>query len=449
MGAIAVHNLLAYGAIGDGTTDDTAALSAAVTAAAADGRPVQVPPGTYLSDPLTLPGGFDVFGSGLRSTIRRRGTASGPVITVAGGDLAIRDLTIEGGTPDAPGTGPGVVVAASASRVLVQRVLVRWCASWALELHGAHTAVAACSGEANSAGIHVAADACSLTGCRIEATNGPAVYLDSATHAVVVANELTCTAGTASSILLTNARAVTISHNRLSGAPSTAIAAVAGTSFTTVHGNHVTPGSGNGILVDQSSLCSVTANIVTGAVSGIVLRNIAARCVVDGNLVTDCSAAGITLTRSVDLVVSANTCRDNGTGSSGAGITLNAVATSTISRNACDAPTGAQPTGINFTGPATRVVLATNALSSPAGDGLVGTSANLQDGSTTTPTTTVRGVTVGTSATPVAHGLGYTPSAVSIVPTSNATIWRAAPSDANAVYLQADTAGATCEVLVG
>jgi hypothetical protein len=44
----AVYNVLAYGATGDGATDDTAAIQAAIDAAAVAGGTVYFPPGTYL-----------------------------------------------------------------------------------------------------------------------------------------------------------------------------------------------------------------------------------------------------------------------------------------------------------------------------------------------------------------------------------------------------------------
>lgn len=52
-----VHNVKAYGAVGNGVANDTAAVQAALDGChAAGGGVVYLPPGTYLVDPLTLPG---------------------------------------------------------------------------------------------------------------------------------------------------------------------------------------------------------------------------------------------------------------------------------------------------------------------------------------------------------------------------------------------------------
>jgi hypothetical protein len=55
-------NVRDYGATGNGTTDDTAAVQSAITAAAAGGGIVYFPAGTYLVQPLTVPGGVVLQG---------------------------------------------------------------------------------------------------------------------------------------------------------------------------------------------------------------------------------------------------------------------------------------------------------------------------------------------------------------------------------------------------
>ena len=69
-----------YNAKGDGTTDDSAAIQAAINAAITAGEPVYVPKGTYILDPaggggavsVDLTGqNFEMFGDGLHSIIKR------------------------------------------------------------------------------------------------------------------------------------------------------------------------------------------------------------------------------------------------------------------------------------------------------------------------------------------------------------------------------------------
>ena len=75
---------------------------------------------------------------------------------------------------------------------------------------------------------------------------------------------------------------------------------------------------------------------------------------------------------------------------------------------------------------------------------------------TTSPPTNVNSVpvrkvaaTVGSSQTAVAHGLGYIPIAVQVSMTSAGTVWQSAAADATNVYLTADDAARTCDVMVG
>lgn len=85
-------NVLAYGATGDGTTDDTAAIQAAIDAAeAAGGGTVFFPAGTYSFTTLTLPAGVTLLGS--NGTLSTTAT-TGNIITVTGALAAIRKLRI-------------------------------------------------------------------------------------------------------------------------------------------------------------------------------------------------------------------------------------------------------------------------------------------------------------------------------------------------------------------
>jgi hypothetical protein len=60
-----------FGAVGDGTTDDTAAIQAAITAAQINGQSVYLPAGNYLvSNTLTLSKQITLFGDGIRSFIK-------------------------------------------------------------------------------------------------------------------------------------------------------------------------------------------------------------------------------------------------------------------------------------------------------------------------------------------------------------------------------------------
>lgn len=78
-----VRNVKAYGAVGNFTTDDTAAIQAALTAAATDGGTVYFPPGGYkVSATLTVPALTTLRGAGSSSTAIITSSATADVITL-------------------------------------------------------------------------------------------------------------------------------------------------------------------------------------------------------------------------------------------------------------------------------------------------------------------------------------------------------------------------------
>lgn len=57
--------------------------------------------------------------------------------------------------------------------------------------------------------------------------------------------------------------------------------------------------------------------------------------------------------------------------------------------------------------------------------------------------------TVNAAGSSIAHTLGYTPTRITIEPTSAGQIWRSAVSDSTNIYLTADVDGRTCDIYVG
>jgi len=105
------YNVMMYGAVGDGDTDDTAGIQAAIDAAdAAGGGTVYIPRGTYLlEDSLTVGDYILVRGDGRVATTLKRGF-TGNLITSFGGKSSLQDLTIDGET-GTWGAGQGVRIA--------------------------------------------------------------------------------------------------------------------------------------------------------------------------------------------------------------------------------------------------------------------------------------------------------------------------------------------------
>lgn len=106
----AVATDTAYGAVGDGVTDDTSALQTAVNAATAAHRTLYLPASTYLvSTPITIPSGegLAIVGAGWGTRIKLKASSNCFVFQMTGADtrITMRDLTIDGNCLEQATTG--------------------------------------------------------------------------------------------------------------------------------------------------------------------------------------------------------------------------------------------------------------------------------------------------------------------------------------------------------
>jgi len=129
----AVYNVKAYGAKGDGTTDDTTAIASALTACGTSPGIVFMPKGTYVIEGLTVPTGCTLAGAGIGATVLELDTslADGPGTIIASGtanayttDVVIRDFTVDGNKAEFDATDHIVGVRVAGSRILVENVYV-------------------------------------------------------------------------------------------------------------------------------------------------------------------------------------------------------------------------------------------------------------------------------------------------------------------------------------
>jgi hypothetical protein len=88
-----VVNVKDYGAVGDGSTDDTTAIQAAIDS----GGDVFVPEGTYMCNGLSLTTSFDMSPA---ATLKYNGAANGKLITIASANLNIHRITADGNNLD-------------------------------------------------------------------------------------------------------------------------------------------------------------------------------------------------------------------------------------------------------------------------------------------------------------------------------------------------------------
>lgn len=185
-GAIAgnLYNVMAYGAKGDGSTDDTAAVKAAI--AAAGQGVVFFPPGTFvISDVLTITTGFTALGSGMNSTIIKQTSTTKDVF--AGTDVRyidISDLKILG---PGSGSGNGINLAFVASPTFNCLFENLWIASMGGD--GMHL-VQPCSSVLNNIRVQTcgrgfylnAGTSLSVNGCYANGCTNEGWYLDTMTY---------------------------------------------------------------------------------------------------------------------------------------------------------------------------------------------------------------------------------------------------------------------------
>lgn len=82
---------LDFGAVGDDSADDTAAIDSAFAAAKLSGTPVVFPPGIYRVTNLAPTGGFVIFGSGAGISVIKTTSPTGDVVTFDHG-VSIHDM---------------------------------------------------------------------------------------------------------------------------------------------------------------------------------------------------------------------------------------------------------------------------------------------------------------------------------------------------------------------
>ena len=90
-----VYNITSYGAVGDGSTDNTTAINNAFSAATSAGCSVEVPAGTFNHSGLLTATGIKVFGLG-SSSILQATNASNQALILLGTNPSVSNLVIQG-----------------------------------------------------------------------------------------------------------------------------------------------------------------------------------------------------------------------------------------------------------------------------------------------------------------------------------------------------------------
>jgi hypothetical protein len=131
------YNVKQYGAKGDGTTDDTAAIQAAISAASTGGV-IFLPVGSYLiSTPLTLSvANTALMGVGFGSTIIASSSFSGAqMILCSAANTGVFDLALQGGPSTTYSSNPAIncIQITGAINVQIQGLLISSVNGWAIQ----------------------------------------------------------------------------------------------------------------------------------------------------------------------------------------------------------------------------------------------------------------------------------------------------------------------------
>jgi hypothetical protein len=121
-----------FGAVGNGVTNDTSAIQAALNAGA--GKSVYIPAGTYkTSNALTIPSQTVVYGDGPGTVISCTNPASSQFIINGGTKCQVHDLSINVTTVGTTPYVAGIEIKNSSTFCIVQRVSfsgLNWCGVW-------------------------------------------------------------------------------------------------------------------------------------------------------------------------------------------------------------------------------------------------------------------------------------------------------------------------------
>lgn len=251
-----------FGAIGDGITDDTAALVRTFAAS----NYVELHPGAvYLTDPIVLAAGSTISAYG--ATIKGR-TGTGNVLTAAS------NCTILGGTIDGNNTvktGGSGITATTGSNLTIRDVTIQNCIGKGIDI----TAITDYS----------------VTGCWVKNVGGQGINVTIANRGRIAYNTVD-----------------TAAHGIQWWGGDAAVASAVGIEFLTITGNVVRNITGGGIWGSLGGHISVTGNSVkTCGDVGIDIEG-GGSIAVTGNTVVDCVTAALAVFYGpAEVVFSSNT----------------------------------------------------------------------------------------------------------------------------------------------
>jgi parallel beta-helix repeat protein len=328
-----------YSALGDGVTDDTAAIQRAIDAVAGTGGTVQIPNGTYLINPTAVSGrngivlGSDMTlslssGAVLQAKAQTASTyymvvvSSVKNVNIIGGTL-VGDRNNHNGTSGEWGMGLAVF---SGTNVVVQGVTARDFWGDGFYVSGANAGVTLCS---------VVADHNRRQGLSIIEGNGIVVRSSTFKNTIGTAPEFGIDIEPNPGEAVNNLQIIncTLTGNNgggLGGGPPASAASTAFFSNSLIVKNAISGNNSQGIVISCCDGNTIANNVIgTTTGYGFILRGVATHMDVFGNTVTGSTRDGIYLENCAGSMVTGNTA----TGNTGHGINAVSGCGATVSGN--------------------------------------------------------------------------------------------------------------------
>ena len=360
-------NVSGYGAQGDGVTDDTAAIQAAIDDLPEAGGLVLVPPGTHVVRTIHLRSGVSLIGTG-GGSILKAGPKTGAILAFAPGKqsrIRVADLVLDGGKDQETKSDPGLSVRGGpVSELVVERVTFQNNKSRAIliggdqrdlmfrdirivdtdgtavEIHGGkdiwfdRAVILNPGGKSNGRahGIYTTYKSnvhnLSITNCRIEGAGHHNIFLGDASEVRIENNYIHYSGridGSGSGIQANRAyaksmRGLLIRGNTFESSQGYAIC-TSGVNEFVVSGNRVVGGADPAMRIqgdgDEPSNFMVSNNLFLRVRSmGVVVVGDPAHshnATISGNVFRDCLMSPLVISGGKDITITGNTILDNGT----------------------------------------------------------------------------------------------------------------------------------------
>jgi parallel beta-helix repeat protein len=284
-----------FGALGDGTNDDTTAIQSALNSGALY---VFVPQGTYkITSTLTIPTGVEFYGCDNSSVISLANNAS--MISTTGSNIVVRNMKLNGNSSTYNNAGNNAIyvnwTSIAGSNLKISNVSI-------INIAGAGIIALASSGTASTEMW--------IENCNIENTGAHGIIIqDYISNVWIIGNKVKYTGLLVSDrpgiTASRNGSNVTVADNICIGSPSALGVSVHGISIDTttnasVTGNNISGWIGYGIEIGLSTNCTVSANTITNVKNaGIALSanqstsQVNNNITISGNTITAPNGPGI------------------------------------------------------------------------------------------------------------------------------------------------------------